>query len=71
MRGIWLVVNHNSIMVKDSYQGFADPAKAREYAISIGWKEEVPGSFDEDPNGPNTYMNGKFHVTILFIPVTA
>lgn len=71
MRGIWLVVNHKAIMAKDTYQGFTAPDKAMAYAKGLGWKEEVHGAFDENPQNPHTHMDGKVHVTIQFIPVTA
>ena len=69
MRGIWMVVNHKAIMLKDTYLGFNSPQLALKCAKDLGWKEEVFGAFDESPRAPITYMDKGVHVSILFVPV--
>lgn len=69
MRGIWLVINHKALRSSDRYQGFTDPRKAQGFAQGLGWREEIPGSFNDNPNGPHTHLDGKVHVTIQFIPI--
>jgi len=65
-RGIWLVVNHKAFIASDIYCGFTQPAEAMEYAKTLGWKEEINGSFAENLTIPQTFLDGKIHVTITF-----